>query len=120
MRAAFFAAAERERAERRAAAPFACRESAFFDADRRLSRLSAPFVARERVREVFLRPALRPFAKSRLAWRFVRPLPRLGGGSFTPALRALDKPMAIACSGERAPCLPSRICSISSRTNSPA
>src|SRR5437868_6255524 len=28
--------------------------------------------------------------------------------------------MAIACSGERAPCLPSRMCSISSRTNSPA
>src|SRR5712671_3289807 len=28
--------------------------------------------------------------------------------------------MAIACLGERAPCLPSRICSISSRTNSPA
>ena len=28
--------------------------------------------------------------------------------------------MAIACSGERAPCSPSRICSISSRTNSPA
>jgi hypothetical protein len=28
--------------------------------------------------------------------------------------------MAIACFAERAPCLPSRICSISSRTNSPA
>jgi hypothetical protein len=32
----------------------------------------------------------------------------------------LDKPMAIACSVDRAPCLPSRMCSISSRTYSPA
>src|SRR5207244_3445354 len=46
--------------------------------------------------------------------------PGLGGGSFTPARRALDSPMAIACFVERAPCLPSRTCSISSRTNSPA
>src|SRR5262245_31115111 len=41
-------------------------------------------------------------------------------GSGTPARRALDRPMAIACLAERAPCLPSRTCSISSRTNSPA
>src|SRR4051812_30999151 len=37
-----------------------------------------------------------------------------------PARRALERPMAIACWGERAPCLPWRISSISSRTNSPA
>ncbi len=37
-----------------------------------------------------------------------------------PARRALLKPMAMACCGERAPCLPSRTCSISSCTNSPA
>jgi hypothetical protein len=30
------------------------------------------------------------------------------GGSFTPARRAFDRPIAIACSGERAPCFPSR------------
>jgi hypothetical protein len=42
------------------------------------------------------------------------------GLAFTPARRALDKPIAIACLAERAPCLPSRICSISSCTNSPA
>ena len=30
-------------------------------------------------------------------------------GSFTPAFRAFDKPMAIACLSERAPCLLSRI-----------
>src|SRR5437762_6840283 len=120
VRAAFFAAAERECAERRAEARFACRDNAFFDAARRSSRLSAALVARERVREVLLRPPLRLLASSRLAWLFVRFLPRFGGGNFTPALRAFDRPMAIACCGERAPCSPSRICSISSRTNSPA
>src|SRR4051812_33868771 len=44
------------------------------------------------------------------------PLPASG----TPARRALDRPMAIACLVERAPCLPLRMSSISSRTNSPA
>ena len=120
VRAAFFAAAERERGDRRRAARLACRDSAFREADRRLSRFSAPLTARERLPEGFRRRALRPLARSRLACRLVRALPRLGGGSFTPARRALDKPIAIACSGERAPCLPSRMCSISSRTNSPA
>src|SRR6266403_4539515 len=67
VRAAFPAAAERERAERRPAARFACCDNAFLDADRRLSRLSAPLVARERLREGFLPRPARPFAKSRLA-----------------------------------------------------
>jgi hypothetical protein len=120
VRAAFFAAAERDRAERRAAARFACRDNALFDVDRRLSRFNAPFVARERLREAFLLRPPRPFARSRLAWLFVRALPRFGGGNFTPALLALERPMAIVCSGDLAPCSPSRICSISSRTNSPA
>ena len=35
-------------------------------------------------------------------------VPAPGAGSFTPARRALERPMAIACFGERAPCLPSR------------
>src|ERR1039457_4476656 len=43
-----------------------------------------------------------------------------GGGSFTPARLALDSPMAITCLAERAPCLPSRTCSTSWRTYSPA
>ena len=121
MRAPFFAAAERERAERRRAAERACRERAFLDAAEWPSRFSARFVARERVRETFLR-VLRPFARSRFACFRVREevLPRFGGGNFTPARRAFDKPIAIACWGDRAPCLPSRMCSISSRTNSPA
>jgi hypothetical protein len=120
LRDAFFAAAERDRAERCLATRFACLDKACLDAERRLSRLSARFVARERFRDGFLRRPARPFARSRFALRFVRCGPRLGGGNFTPARRALDRPMAIACSGERAPCLPSRMCSISSRTNSPA
>ena len=40
--------------------------------------------------------------------------------SFTPARRAFESPIAIACFAEAAPCFPSRMCSISSRTNSPA
>jgi hypothetical protein len=31
-----------------------------------------------------------------------------GEGSFTPARRAFDSPIAIACFVERAPCFPSR------------
>src|SRR5204863_7367076 len=120
VRAAVFAAAERERAERCPATRFACLDNACLDADRRLSRLSARFVARDRFREGCLRRPERPFVRSRFAWRFVRCLPRFGGGNFTPARRASDRPMAIACSGERAPGSPSRMCSISSRTNSPA
>ena len=67
VRAAFFAAAERDRAGRRLAARLACLDNAFFDADRRLSRLSARFVARERFREGCLRRPLRALATSRLA-----------------------------------------------------
>src|SRR6266496_3460309 len=46
--------------------------------------------------------------------------PGFGGDSLTPARLALESPMAMACLVERAPCLPSRMCSNSSRTNSPA
>jgi len=35
--------------------------------------------------------------------------PAGGGPSFTPALRAFDKPIAIACFVFFAPCLPSRM-----------
>src|SRR5260221_7408639 len=47
-------------------------------------------------------------------------VPGSGAWRGTPARGALDKPMAIACSGDAAPCLPSRMWCISSRTNSPA
>ena len=46
-------------------------------------------------------------------------LPRLSGMS-TPARRASDRPIAIACFAFFAPCLPARMRSISSFTNSPA
>jgi len=39
---------------------------------------------------------------------------------FTPARLALERPIAMACLVERAPCFPSRTWCISSRTNSPA
>lgn len=114
--AAFYAEREREAADRRFAAVRAWRESAFFDAALCPSFLSAFVVARERRLEGFL-PARRV---SRSACSFVSGEAFLGGGNSTPARRALDKPIAIACLVERAPCFPSRMCSISSRTNSPA
>src|SRR5207253_9121455 len=47
-------------------------------------------------------------------------LPLPGGRRATPARLALERPMAMACSGDLAPCSPRRILWISSRTNSPA
>ncbi|BDG04091.1 hypothetical protein AMOR_30870 [Anaeromyxobacter oryzae] len=41
-------------------------------------------------------------------------------GIFTPARRALDRPIAIACFRLFTGCFPRFACSISSRTNSPA
>jgi hypothetical protein len=66
--------------------------------------LSAFLTARERVRDGLRRdPA---FRESRAACFFVLADPRFGGGSFTPARRALDNPMAIACLAERGHVLP--------------
>ena len=62
-----FSGSVRDRAERCAAARLARREKALFDADRRLSRLSARLVARERLAEGFLRRPARPFVRSRFA-----------------------------------------------------
>src|SRR5712671_2274720 len=63
-----------------------------------------------------------PFCNSRMALLLVfsEIFPLAGGFNFTPALLASDKPIAIACFVERAPCSPLRIFSISSLTNSPA
>jgi len=122
VRAALFAAAERWALLRLRAAERVCLESALFEAADRPSRLSAFFIARERLREGALPLRFAPFFSSRLALRRAsfEVAPFFGGGSFTPARRAFDKPIAMACLVDRAPCLPSRICSISSRTNSPA
>src|SRR5205085_8991781 len=63
-----------------------------------------------------------PLATSRAAWRLVLAdaFPAPGARSFTPDRRAFDRPIAMACFGDLAPCLPSRMWCISSRTNSPA
>jgi hypothetical protein len=83
------------------------------------SRLSLRAEARARLVEVRFRlPARR---RADFALRFVDSLALAGGeGRSTPALRAFDNPIAIACFADRAPCLPSRTWWISSRTNSPA
>ena len=107
---------------RRRAARCACDERLRCDAAECPSRFSAPSTARERVLDVARRPPERPFCVSRLACLRVRAdvFPRFGTGNFTPARRAFERPMAIACCGDRAPCFPSRTWCISSRTNSPA
>ena len=106
---------------RRAAADLACRARARGDAAACRSRASALRVARERVLDTRrLRPL--PLRTSRSALSRVRAgaVPGFGGASFTPARRALESPIAIACFVDRAPCFPSRMWCISSRTNSPA
>jgi hypothetical protein len=93
----------------------ACLERAADDTIRCPSRLSFSVIARERpgfgaVPGCF--PRLRSrFACSRASSEVA---PFGGGGRFTPARRALASPMAMACSVERAPCFPARMCSISS------
>src|SRR6185437_9098906 len=111
-----------DRLPRLRAALRAWRERLVCDAAERPSRFRAPETARERALDGLELRDLCPFRRSRSACARVRLVvfPRLGGGSFTPARRAFESPIAIACWGDRAPCFPSRICSISSRTNSPA
>src|SRR5205814_9022973 len=120
VRAAFFAAAERAPAPRWRAADPACRASDRVEAAERPSRRKAPRTARDRLGDVFFRA--RPRASSRFALRRVRAdvVPFAGAFKRTPARRAFESPIAIACLVERAPCFPSRTWWISSRTNSPA
>jgi hypothetical protein len=98
----------RAAAGRRRAALLACRESALVEAAARLSLFSAFLTARERRGD-----ALRPLRAARLADFALLFVPGEaeagGGGSFTPARRAFESPMAIACFADRAPCLPSRM-----------
>jgi hypothetical protein len=77
-------------------------------------------MARDRVADGFLR--LRPRFNACVALRRVlaEAFPFFGAFNFTPARLAFDKPMAMACLVDRAPCFPSRTWCISSRTNSPA
>ena len=120
VRAARFAESDRSAGLLFRAALLACLESDDLETVVLGSFLRALTVARERFRDGFS-PSL-PRSKSCLALRRVASevFPFAGGGSFTPARRAFERPIAIACLAERAPWSPLRICSISSRTNSPA
>ena len=122
VRAAFRAAAERWLAGRRRALECACFAKARCDAAERPSCFSACLTARDRDRDGRRFVPDLPLATSREACRRVRAeaVPFFGGGSFTPERRAFERPIAIACLVDRAPCFPSRTWWISSRTNSPA
>ena len=121
-RTAFLAAARRDAPLLLRAAERACFDKLFFDAAERPIFFSAPRTALERRAEIFFFPADCPLLRSRFACLRVRAdvVPFFGALSFTPARRAFESPIAIACLVFFAPCLPSRTCSISSRTNSPA
>ena len=109
-RAAFLAAWLRLAAPRFFALELAWRDSAICDAAACPSRFRpAEVTARDRFREGVC-DGPDPLALSRAACLRVlsEVVPSLGGGSFTPARRALDKPIAIACLAERAACFPSR------------
>jgi hypothetical protein len=114
--------AERLAALRLRAAERACFDNALFDAALCPSRRKAFVIARERFADGRFFVAARPAFEARAADLrvFADVVPFFGGGSFTPARRAFERPIAIACFVDRAPCLPSRMWSISSRTNSPA
>jgi hypothetical protein len=121
VRTAFCAESERSAAVRFLALARACLESAADDTTRWPSPCSFFFIPRERAGFGACAGCF-PRSMSRAAWCRVcaEVVPFRGGGSFTPARLALESPMAMACSVERAPCFPARMCSISSRTNSPA
>jgi len=108
VRAAFLAALRRFAAPRLRALVRACRESDAFDAALVPSRLRAFVVARD----LFGEGACRELAASESCLVLVRTafevLP-LGGCKGTPARRALERPIAMACFVERAPCFPSRM-----------
>jgi len=67
------------------------------------------FVARDRFGDAFFPDPARFRSRSALCRVSAEALPFRGGCSFTPERRAFERPIAIACSGERAPCLPSRM-----------
>jgi hypothetical protein len=88
------------------------------DAALRPSRFSALVVAADLLADVVRDPRFKSCSAFRRVAADVRPF--FGGANLTPALRAFESPIAIACFVDRAPCLPLRMWSISSRTNSPA
>ena len=73
------------------------------------SRFSFRETARDRAADGFAWRCC-PVRESRAACFRVRAeaVPFFGGASFTPARRAFERPIAISCFVERAPCFPSR------------
>jgi hypothetical protein len=120
------AAAERLAAGRLAAADLVCFDNAVRDAPVLPSRFSALVDARERFAvdsALFFAVLLCwPAALSVAAFLRVASLaaPFFGDFTATPARRASDRPIAIACLADLTPCLPARTLSICSLTNSPA
>src|SRR5262249_3688156 len=112
--------AERLAALRRPAAECACRDNAAGDAAACGSRFHGGSGGGGRLGGPPPRAGAGPGCLAAFLRVSADVLPALGGGRSTPALRAFDSPMAMACLLDRAPCLPSRMWSISSRTNSPA
>jgi hypothetical protein len=109
VRTAFLAAADRSARVRFAAAVRVCLAKARGEAALRPSRSRARVVARERFADgVLFAGAPWPLAYAREALRrvFSDTVPFFGGGRSTPARRAFDSPMAMACFEDRAPCLP--------------
>jgi hypothetical protein len=107
VRTAFRAEARRDDADRRRAALVACRDSARLEAAPRPSRFSARLTARDRRDEG--RARLRAARRADFALCLVLSVAVAGGGgSDTPARRAFERPIAIACFVDRAPCFPSR------------
>ena len=109
VRAALWAAAERSEAVWFLELRRVCRETARCDAPAVPSRLSARNVARERRADGCRAPLPRLFSRSRTACLRTFAVPRRGGGKFTPARRALERPIAMACRADLTPCTPSRI-----------
>jgi hypothetical protein len=97
------------------AALLACLASALWETLFVGSRFNARTRALLRLGDGLTRPV---FAFSKSCFAFVRVASDVralaGGGSLTPARRAFESPIAIACCADRAPCLPRRISSISS------
>src|SRR5262249_21386738 len=108
VRAAFFAARERALGPRLTADERAWRASAGFDPAAWPFRRKAPMVDRPRRRDR-RRPGCCGTSVSSSALCRAAAEPPRGGGSLTPARRAFDRPIAIACLADCAPCLPSRM-----------
>lgn len=109
-----------ERPLGRLAADFACCESALWLVVFFGSRFNACLRAVLRRLDVLFALADFPRLISRSAFFFAVEVAFFWGGTGMPERRASLRPIAMACWGDRAPCLPCLTCSISSRTNSPA